>query len=44
VVIALTIFLVVFVGLVIWVNLKPNRTIYNKLERLPLEDEEDKNE
>lgn len=44
VIVALIIFLVVFVGLVIWVNLKPNRTIYKKLERLPLEDEEDKNE
>jgi hypothetical protein len=44
VVIALTIFLVVFVGLVIWVNLKPNEAVYKKLERLPLEDEEDKNE
>lgn len=36
------IFFVVFVGLVIWVNLKPNKRIYKELERLPLEDEEDK--
>jgi len=40
VIIALIIFFAVFVGLVIWVNLKPNQTIYKKLGRLPLEDEE----
>ena len=43
-VIALILFLAVFIGLVIWVNLRPNQKLYKQLERLPLENEEDKNE
>jgi len=42
VIVALIIFFVVFLGLVIWVNLQSNRKLYEELERLPLEDEEDK--
>ncbi|MBI2487484.1 MAG: hypothetical protein HYW01_11125 [Deltaproteobacteria bacterium] len=30
--------------MIIWINLKPNQKLYKELERLPLENEEDKNE